>query len=120
MPQVFALVARKLEPGRCEIDVEGELDLAVADRLLHALEQAAKEHDRILVGLDRCEFIDSSGLAAILTVSNKLRSRGGRLTVHGASNQVLRILTVAGLTDNGLVFESVDDALLSDQEDRSR
>jgi hypothetical protein len=40
-----------------------------------------------------------------------MRGEGRRLAVFGACNQVLRVLAVTGLTENGLVFESAEEAL---------
>jgi hypothetical protein len=53
--RTFRLVERSLRPGCHEIQVEGEIDLAVADQLRESLEEAAAEHDQILIGLQRCE-----------------------------------------------------------------
>ena len=37
--------------------------------------------------------------------------KGGRLVFYGCTDQVLRIFTVAGLTDAGIVFDSREGAL---------
>lgn len=109
--QTLRLVEKSLRPGCHEIQVEGEIDLAVADRLREALEEAAAEHDQILIGLQRCEFIDSTAIAVIIQAHNEMAARGQRVVVYGACSQVLRILSVTGLTKNGLVFETADEAL---------
>jgi anti-anti-sigma factor len=106
----FKLTEKDPQPGCREILLEGELDLAVADRLTEALERAASEHDRIVIGLDRCTFIDSTGIAIIVKAHRELAKQGRVLTVYGASDQVLRILSITGLTDDGLVFENAGDA----------
>ena len=108
--RTFQLVERSLKPGCHEIQVEGEIDLAVADRLKEALENAAPAHDQILVGLQRCEFIDSTAIAVLVHTHGQMEDQGKRVVVYGASGQVRRILSVTGLTQNGLVFENVDDA----------
>jgi anti-sigma B factor antagonist len=108
--RTFRLVERSLNAGCHEIQVEGEVDLAVADQLKEAIERAT-EHDRILVGLQRCEFIDSTAIAVIVHAHSQMAAQGKKLAVYGTSSQVRRILTMTGLTQNGLVFESVDDAL---------
>jgi hypothetical protein len=36
---------------------------------------------------------------------------GGRLAVYGPTAQVLRVLSMTGLTANGLVFDSAEEAL---------
>jgi anti-anti-sigma factor len=110
--RTLRLVEKSLRPDCHEIQVEGEVDLAVADQLKEALEKAAAEHDQILIGLQSCEFIDSTAIAVIVHAHNEMATRGQRVAVYGACSQVLRILSITGLTQNGLVFENADDALL--------
>ena len=93
------------------MQISGELDLAVADRLDEALQRAIGEADLVIVGLESCEFIDSSGIAVVLRAQGQLAERGGRLGVYGPQSQVLRVLSMTGLTANGLVFDSADEAL---------
>ena len=62
-------------------------------------------------GLEGCEFIDSNGIALFLQVHRQLENEGGRLVIYGCSDQVLRIFTVAGLTDVGIVFDSRGEAI---------
>ena len=108
--QTFRLVEKRLEPGCHEIQVEGEVDLAVADHLREAIDRVA-EHDQVLIGLQRCEFIDSTAIAVIVHAHNQMAASGKRLALYGASDQVRRILSITGLTQNGMVFENVADAL---------
>ncbi|HVD87015.1 MAG TPA: STAS domain-containing protein [Solirubrobacterales bacterium] len=112
-PQRFRLVERELEDGCRDIQVEGELDLAVAARLDEALTQAGEAYGQILVGLEECEFIDSSGIAVILRAHRRLAEDGGRLALYAPTAQVLRILSMTGLTANGLVFDSAERARLA-------
>jgi anti-sigma B factor antagonist len=107
----FRLVEKTLPAGYFEVEVEGELDLAVADRLDEALERGASECDLVVIGLERCEFIDSTGIAVIVKAHNRLAAEGRRVVVHGASDQVRRVLSVTGLTENGLVVASLDEVL---------
>jgi anti-anti-sigma factor len=109
--QAFKLSERDLRPGCREIQVQGELDLSVVDRLRDALDRAVAESSEILIGLEACEFIDSTGIAVIVQAHRQMAEDGKRLAICAPSSQVLRVLSVTGLTDNGLVFESVDEAL---------
>ena len=109
--QTFKLIEQDPRPGCREIQVEGELDLAVADQLVDGLTRAAAECRHVLVGLEACDFIDSTGIAAIVHAHNELAERGGRLALYAAGDQVLRVLSVTGLTSNGMVFESAEEAL---------
>lgn len=109
--QRFNVTANDLRPGCRDVQIEGELDLAVAAQLDEVLTAAVEECDCVLVGLERCAFIDSSGIAVILRAHNRMEGEGHRLAVYGPSDQVLRVLSMTGLTGNGLVFDSAEEAL---------
>jgi anti-anti-sigma factor len=110
----FQVESRDLGSGRAEIRVEGEADLAVADRLEAALDQASSANGPLLIDLSACEFIDSTAIALLLRRQRQLGREGRRLAAWGASGQVLRILAVAGLTDSGFGFEEPAEALSED------
>jgi anti-sigma B factor antagonist len=105
----FRLLERDLDAGCREIGVEGELDMSVADELKEAL-RGARERACVLIDLRSCEFIDSTGIALIVEAHNEMEGEG-RIAVHGASGQVLRVLQVTGLTENGLAFQTAAEAL---------
>jgi anti-sigma B factor antagonist len=109
--QILQIAERDLGRGRCELQLEGELDLWSVERLQAALQRVARSNDAILVGLADCRFIDSTGIALFLQVRRQLEDKGGRLVLYGCSDQVLRIFTVAGLTDAGIVFDSREAAV---------
>jgi anti-sigma B factor antagonist len=111
MMQRFNVSTRDLGPGTRSIQVTGELDLAVAGQLDEALTAAVEECSRVLVVLERCDFIDSSGIAVILRAHNRIEEEDGRLIVCAPSAQVLRVLSMTGLTSNGLVCDSAEEAL---------
>lgn len=111
MMQRFKVSATDLQPGTRDVQIEGELDLAVAAQLDEVLTAAIEECDRVLVGLGRCTFIDSSGIAAILRAHNRMQEDGKQLVVYAPTDQVLRVLSMTGLTGNGLVFDSAEEAL---------
>jgi len=109
--RAFAIREVDLDARRREVRVEGELDLSVADQLRQRLDAAANDDVDVFVCLERCDFIDSTGIAAIIFAHKQLASRGRRLLVCGPSRQVSRILTVTGLDHAGLVYASVEEAL---------
>lgn len=100
-----------LDPECREMRVEGELDFSVTAEFQKRLDAAAREDVEVLVCLKRCDFIDSSGIAAILLAHKLMASRGRRLLVCSPSGQVSRILAVTGLNDVGLIYTSTDAAL---------
>ncbi|HWC08017.1 MAG TPA: STAS domain-containing protein [Solirubrobacterales bacterium] len=107
--QIFRLTEVPSVDGERELRVEGELDLAVADRLQDALDGI--DAKRVLIDLGDCDFIDSTGIAVIVRADQRARESGGRVAIHSPSAPVLRVLSLSGLTENGLVFENRDRAL---------
>ena len=90
--QILQIAERDLGTDRCELRLEGELDLWSVERLQAALQRVARENDVVLVGLEQCEFVDSTGIALFLQVRRQLDDEGGRLLLYGCSDQVLRDL----------------------------
>jgi anti-anti-sigma factor len=109
----FELSRRNFWPGCEEIDVAGELDLAVSDELRAALEHAVGERLHVLVDLSACEFIDLSGVEALVFANERLKARGRKLLLYGVGGQVRRMLAVTGLAgvDHGLREARVKRAL---------
>ena len=107
--RAFRISEVNLDGRYREVRVEGELDLSVADQLRQRLEAAVSDDVEVLVCLECCDFIDSTGIAAIVFAHRQLASRDRRLLVCGPSRQVSRTLTVTGLND--LVYASVEEAL---------
>jgi anti-anti-sigma factor len=104
----FGLTETEVGDGCREIKVEGELDLAVSDRLQRAI--AACQSNRILIDLESCRFIDSTAIALIVKAHCEGNSR---VVVHSPRDQVLRVLEITGLTGNGIVFADREQALLA-------
>jgi anti-sigma B factor antagonist len=107
----FTLIERDHGPRCKEIEVKGELDLAVADQLESAIDSISSDYERVVINLESCEFIDSTGIAVIVAAHQRLKKEERRLLVCAPGDQVLRILSITGLADDGLVVASVSDAL---------
>jgi anti-sigma B factor antagonist len=109
--QILQIAERSVGPQRVELRLEGELDLWSSERLQAVLQRVARDNKAIVVGLEGCDFVDSTGIALFLQARRQLESEGGRLVIYGCSDQVLRIFTVAGLADAGIVFDSRREAI---------
>jgi anti-sigma B factor antagonist len=82
------------------VRVSGEVDMSHEDELRGELRTAvAAEPKGIVVDLTECEFIDSSGIRALLLSREAQHPEEGseRLAVAASSEQILRILGVMGL-----------------------
>ena len=103
------LISRECD-SRILVGLRGELDVAVAVRVVAELSVAAACERDMIVDLAGLEFIDSSGLAALVRVRERARLAGGDLLLAAPHGQVLRLLSLTRLIDGFSVHASVDEA----------
>lgn len=106
----FAVSSREDDSGAREIAISGELDLAVADQLQAALDDATGDGAEVLILLGECEFIDSTGIALLVHARRQLANRNGRLLLCEPAGQVREVLSISGLLEPSFVVDSLDEA----------
>jgi anti-sigma B factor antagonist len=82
------------------VGIVGEVDMSHEEDLRRELRMAVvAEPKGIVVDLTECEFIDSSGVRALLLSREAQHPEDGseRLAVAASSEQILRILSVMGI-----------------------
>jgi anti-sigma B factor antagonist len=95
------------------VRVAGEVDMSHEEQLQAELHQAVEADAKcIVVDLTECEFIDSSGIRALLLSRQEKNPGGGSetLAVAASSDQILRILGVMGLDQVIPVKPTVEEA----------
>lgn len=96
------------------VRVVGELDLSTHELLREPLVEAAEAGKSVVVDLSQCEFIDSSGIRALLLGHEAVTGNDGgnnHLLVAGPQPQVQRVLEMTGVGEAIAVHGSVDEAL---------
>jgi anti-sigma B factor antagonist len=82
-------------PGVLVIKVSGEVDLANVERLLDKVEAVVQSAPKLVIfDLAELEFIDSSGLALLVTIAND----AGQAQLRHPSAIVQRVVNVTGLS----------------------
>jgi anti-sigma B factor antagonist len=95
------------------VRVTGEVDMSHEEELRGELRNAvAADAKGIVVDLTECEFIDSSGVRALLLSREAQHSEDGseRLAVAASSEQILRILSVMGIDRVIPIRPTIDEA----------
>ena len=84
--------------ARSDVTLVGELDIATAPRLRRVVGDLMGVGVRdVRVDLKGTDFIDSSGLGALLWAEHRLSAVGGRLSVVNAGASVTRSFELAGV-----------------------
>lgn len=98
----------KADDGRCLVVLSGEIDLAVAPELVTELEYAVTTiSPHLVLDVGGVEFIDSSGLSALVTTQRRALEQGGSLVLTAAPEHITDLLRLTRL-----------DAVLSLEPDR--
>ena len=93
--------------GQTRIALVGELDIASAPEFEQGLEKVEAGSPGVLVlDLRKVEFIDSTGLRAVIAADERARSAGRRFVIVRGTPAVERVLSVTQLDQR---LEIVDD-----------
>jgi anti-sigma B factor antagonist len=79
--------------------INGELDLDSADRVVDHVGSINGDTTSVVVDLTDVDFVDSSGIRALLLCRSALDGRGVRFGVVGAQPATLKVFRIAGVTE---------------------
>jgi anti-sigma B factor antagonist len=100
-------ITAEQQDGQTRLVLVGELDIASAPRFEEGLADAERAEPAVLVlDLRKVEFIDSTGLRAVIAADERARNAGRRLVLVRGTPAVERVLSVTQLDQR---FDIVDD-----------
>ena len=101
--------------GCAVLQVTGEVDVYTAPMLREQIrELAAMGAVHLIADLGRVDFLDSTGLGALVGGLRRLRQAGGSLALVISTPRILRIFQITGLTKALAAQPSVTDAITAD------
>jgi anti-sigma B factor antagonist len=102
--------------GDCAVlQVTGEVDLSTAPMLREQIrELAAKGIAHLIADLSQVDFLDSTGLGALVGGFKRLREADGSLALVIKTPRILRIFQMTGLTKALATQRSAQDAINAD------
>jgi anti-sigma B factor antagonist len=95
-------IERTLGEGYETLEVEGELDIATAPRMIAALNDAlANMVSPLVVDLSRVVFMDSTGLALLMNARRRVMRRGqGFAIVCPGGGPISRVFEIADMVES--------------------
>ena len=81
------------------VRVHGDLDTLTADRLLAAVEAWPDPVSSCVVDLENCDFLDSSGIRALLLCLRHLDRSNATMRLVGVKPHIDRVLRIAGVQE---------------------
>ncbi len=93
-------------------ELSGSLDIATSPTVRATLLEASARGDhRLIVDLTNVEFLDSTGLGALIGAQRRAREVGGELRLVVKEGQIVRLLRITGLLKIFAVYPTLDDAV---------
>jgi anti-sigma B factor antagonist len=100
------------ESGATVIEATGRLDMVAAPQLKALVRSAIGEaRTPVVVELSQVQFMDSTGLGALISGLRATRQAGSDLRIAGATAQVLSVLSMTRIDRVMRPYPSVEDAL---------
>ncbi len=93
------------------IAATGRLDMVAAPQLKELVASAVGNGGNVVVDLSHVEFMDSSGLGALVSGLRATRQSGSDLRIAGAGPQVLSILKLTNVDRILRPYDDVGEAL---------
>lgn len=97
------------------VHLEGDVDIATArevrDWVFNLLDNSAAELELIVVDLSLADFLDSSGLGALVAVYRRVHAQERRFGLTNPAPMIARILEVSGLDQAWHIYPDAQAAL---------
>ena len=94
-PLTLKITAR---PDATRVSVVGEMDFGTHGELERKLVDLCGDQRPLELDLSGVSFMDSSGLAMLLSIRNLCAEGGGILILHRPSDKVRRVVELAGMS----------------------
>jgi len=89
----------------------GELDASSAPSFLADVQEVISRHRDIVMDVHLLSYVDSTGVAAILSIRNALREFGKNLYLAGCHGLLTKILNTIHASDDLICFDDADQAI---------
>lgn len=104
------VITVKIKNESIIVKVRGDLDLVIAKEFRETVDKVLMDRPlkNLILDLVDVDFIDSSGLGAILGRYKIIQQRGGKMSIWGTKPSVHRILDLSGIMKIIPVFKMED------------
>jgi anti-sigma B factor antagonist len=98
--------------GWTVVSIYGELDVASAPALRERLvELVTQGYHHLVLDLEGLDFLDSTGLGAIISALKRARTNGGDLRLVCTQSRIRRLFEITALDKAFPLHSSLDDAV---------
>jgi len=106
-------IATEVRGDTLIVRLEGELDHHTAELVRQQVETELDKGvtDHLVINLERMSFMDSSGLGFILGRYKRVTAAGGRMSLCGVNDQLMKLFELSGLLKILRMYQTESQAL---------
>lgn len=102
----------RYQPEAATIDLQGEINASAESAMLDAYQRAeARNPTTIVLNFSQTTYINSTGIALIVSLLAQARKNHRRLVVYGLSDHYVEIFNITRLADFMKIFPDESSAL---------
>lgn len=95
------------------IDVNGEMDLYNSYKLKElVMKMLEKRVERFIINLENVDYIDSSGIGALIYICSTIKKRGFKLFIANIHGSVKKVIELTKLMGYFPIAGSIEEAIL--------
>jgi anti-sigma B factor antagonist len=107
-------IQRRLEGDVAILSLEGRLDLTSASSLKEASKEVLNSSSKkVILNMDKVDFINSSGLGALVSILKEVRNSQGSMRLTNLAPYVKEIFDITQLTNIFEIFPDEKQAISS-------
>ena len=104
-------VEKKQDQEAAVVSVKGRMDAVSSPEFAKEMAVLIAEGNNVLIlDLVALDYISSAGLRSILTITKKLKEKGGKLLIARLTGMVKEVFEISGFHSIIPIFESVESA----------
>mgnify|MGYP000922318891 FL=1 len=99
------------------IDVNGEMDLYNSYKLKElVMKMLEKKVERFIINLENVDYIDSSGIGALIYICSTIKKQGDKLVITNIHGSVKKVIELTKLMGYFPIMNSIEEAILRMEE----
>lgn len=107
-------ITTKIDGNVAIINLKGRLDLTSAGQLKEASREFySRDNCRLVFNMDKVDFINSSGLGALVSILKEVRNRKGELKISNLADYIREVFDITQLSSIFDICENESQALNS-------
>jgi anti-sigma B factor antagonist len=106
--------AHKVVVGVDVVELDDAVDLySVPELKKFCRDLIKKENKKIVLGMEKLKFIDSSGLGMLVNLSHECKQNGVGLKIANMSIEAERTFNLTKMQDNFEIYKTINEAIRS-------